>query len=168
MLSQVLTLVGVFIGALTSYLSTTMAERTRHRRTLETRWDERKIDTYIEYSSCVKEMIEAGKRSRQAEEGSEAHHNFLAAMEEAERKRAVLFEALALLASPAAVQAADVVNRAVWKHLDATRRHVTTPVVVGLIDLMNTFHEKARHDLGIPQNDALRHLQSRTLATDNL
>ncbi|MET8955943.1 hypothetical protein [Streptomyces sp. NPDC004533] len=55
MISQILTILGVLIGALTSYLSTSAAERARHRRTLATRWDERKLDTYIEYATCVKE-----------------------------------------------------------------------------------------------------------------
>ncbi|WP_314245124.1 hypothetical protein [Streptomyces sp. DSM 40907] len=44
MITQIVTLIGVLVGALTSFLATTMAERTRHQRSMATRWDERKLD----------------------------------------------------------------------------------------------------------------------------
>lgn len=53
--TQIFTLVGVLIGALTSYFAAAaVAERARFRRELATRWDERKLDTYIEYVTCVR------------------------------------------------------------------------------------------------------------------
>ncbi|RAG86441.1 hypothetical protein DN069_06400 [Streptacidiphilus pinicola] len=36
--------VGVLLGALTSFLATTMAERAKFRRAMATRWDERRLD----------------------------------------------------------------------------------------------------------------------------
>lgn len=62
MITQLVTLAGVLIGALTSFLATTVAERTRHRRAMATRWDERKLTTYIEYAACVKEISSTAKR----------------------------------------------------------------------------------------------------------
>lgn len=153
MLTQVVTLVGVLVGALTSYLATSSAERARHRRTLATRWDERKLNTYIEYASCVKEISSAAKRARQAAEGTDVHAEFLAVMEEAELKRSVLFETLVLLATPAAIEAAHAVNLVLWEEEIATRNRDDKSLNGDLIALMNAFHEQARIDLGISRTD---------------
>ena len=151
-ITQIVTLLGVLVGALTSYLSVTMAERARHRRTMATRWDERKLNTYIEYAACVKEVADASKRSRLAEEGSDAHEEFLAAMEEGELRRSALFEALVLLATPPAVEAAHAVNLALWEMLGLAREHEPPPVVGDLHARLNTYHERAREDLGISRD----------------
>ncbi|MBW5483608.1 hypothetical protein [Streptomyces bambusae] len=150
MISQIVTLVGVLIGALTSYLATATAERARHRRAMATRWDEKKLATYIEYASCVKEIADLSKRAWRAREGSESREEFLAAMEEAELRRSALFETLVLLASPAAIACAHEVNLAVWVGLEAARDHVTPPER-DFSALMNAYHEQARLDLGIPR-----------------
>ncbi|MFF8597784.1 hypothetical protein ACF065_02490 [Streptomyces sp. NPDC015232] len=149
MISQIVTLVGVLAGALTSYLVTSAAERTRHRRTMATRWDERKLQTYIEYAECVKEISSTAKRARQAEEGSEERQDFLARMEAAELRRSVLFETLVLLASTAAVEAAHQVNLALWREEVATRSGEPGDGEGGVIELMNRYHERAREDLGV-------------------
>ncbi|MGW4164644.1 hypothetical protein [Streptomyces sp. NPDC004788] len=152
MITQLVTLAGVLIGALTSYLATTMAERTRHRRAMATRWDERKLTTYIEYAGCVKEISSTAKRARQEAEGTDARQEYLALMEAAELRRSVLFETLVLLASPEAIEAANHVNLVVWRQVLApTRTPDGTPVEGDLIALMNRFHEQARIDLGIPR-----------------
>ncbi|MEU9475561.1 hypothetical protein [Streptomyces sp. NPDC048191] len=149
MISQIVTLVGVLVGALTSYLSVTLAERAKHRRTLATRWDQRKLDTYIEYAVCVKEVADAAKRAWQSEEGSELHREFVAAMEEGERRRSALFESLLLLADPRAVEAAHDVNVALWEILGKARAHAPSVTTPRLSDLLNRYHERAREDLGI-------------------
>ncbi|MGW1912724.1 hypothetical protein ACWCQS_18855 [Streptomyces sp. NPDC002076] len=149
MISQIVTLVGVLVGALTSYLSVTLAERAKHRRTMATRWDQRKLDTYIEYAVCVKEVADVAKRSWLAEEGSELHREFMATMEEGERRRSALFESLVLLADPKAVEAAHDVNVALWEILAKARAHEPSATVRRLSDLLNRYHERAREDLGI-------------------
>ncbi|WP_158692693.1 hypothetical protein [Streptomyces roseochromogenus] len=106
MISQIVTLVGVLVGALTSYLSVTVAERAKHRRSLATRWDERKLNAYVEYATCVKEVAAVAKHSRLVEEGSDAHKEFMAAMEDGERRRSARFETLVLLAALPAIEAA--------------------------------------------------------------
>lgn len=149
MISQIVTLVGVLVGALTSYLSVTMAERARHRRTMETRWDERKLDTYIEYVACVKEVADASKHARLTEEGSEAHKEFMTAMEEGELRRSALFEAVVMLADTPAVEAAHEVNVALWEMIGLAREHEPPPVVGDLHERLNIYHKRAREDLGI-------------------
>ncbi|MYS60442.1 MULTISPECIES: hypothetical protein [Streptomycetaceae] len=147
MFSQIVTLIGVVVGALTSYLATTAAERVRHRRKLETRWDKRKLSTYIEYVTLVKAAQGAAK---QAWENPEVRAEALARMEAAERKRSLAFEALVLLAHPRAVVAAHEVNRVLWQALEAARQPTEEPPPTDLlIEAMNLLHEETRRDLGV-------------------
>ncbi|MEU5977489.1 hypothetical protein [Streptomyces sp. NPDC047315] len=155
MFAQIVTLIGVVVGALTSFLAATMAERARHRQDMATRWDERKLNTYIEYASCVKEISSTAKRARLAPEGTDDRQEHLAAMEAAELRRSVLFETLVLLASQAAIEAAHQVNIALWQELKATRNNDVAPRHDGLVDLMNAYHEQARADLGVLRSTSL-------------
>ncbi|WP_416873608.1 hypothetical protein [Kitasatospora sp. SC0581] len=149
MITQIVTLVGVLLGALTSFVATGWAERAKHRRVLATRWDERKLDTYVQYATCVKEIAAVAKRAVDAEAGSTARAEFLATMEQAEIQRSALFETLVLLASPAAVEAAKAVNAALWETEIAARGHAGGPDGVVLIELLNAYHSQARLDLGV-------------------
>ncbi|MHB9756492.1 hypothetical protein ACYBSK_19115 [Streptomyces sp. BYX5S] len=150
MIAQIVTLIGVLVGALTSFLATTMAERTRYQRAMATRWDERKLDTYIEYAACVKEIASTAKRARLAAEGTDEQREFITAMEAAELRRSVLFETLVLLASSGAVAAAHEVNAVLWQELMAARAADSAPAQgQQLIEFMNRYHEQARADLGV-------------------
>lgn len=151
MISQIVTLVGVLIGALTSYLSTTVAERSRHRRMLETRWDERKLTMYVEYAAVVKEAARAAGKARKEQE-QELRQQALAEMEDAEQRRSLAFESMVLLAAPSAVEVAHEVNRLLWQSLRAAREPDSAPAPapgIRLVDALNALHERARRDLGI-------------------
>lgn len=148
-ITQIVTLVGVLLGALTSFVATGWAERTKHRRLMAARWDERKLDTYVQYATCVKEIDAVAKRARQAEAGSTARAEFLATMERAEIQRSALFETLVLLASPAAVEAAGAVNVVLWESEIAAREHTEVSNGAALIELLNAYHAQARLDLGV-------------------
>ncbi|MFJ7247042.1 hypothetical protein ACIQWA_20685 [Kitasatospora sp. NPDC098652] len=149
MITQIVTLVGVLLGALTSFVATGWAERTKHQRAMATRWDERKLDTYVQYATSVKEIDSVAKRARQAGEGTAERAEFLATMERAEIQRSALFETLVLLASPGAVEAAKAVNAALWEAEIAAREHAGEPNGVALIELLNAYHAQARLDLGV-------------------
>ncbi|MBM4795097.1 hypothetical protein HXP44_24320 [Streptomyces sioyaensis] len=159
MITQIVTLLGVLIGALTSYVSTTVAERTRHRRTMATRWDERKLNTYVEYLTCVKEAADSAKESLKARGNPDLQRALLATMNEAEKRRSVLFETLILLAEPSAVEAAKDVNQILWQALIAARESNCDRFfwVDDLMAALNAFHESARRDLGLfkPDLDAV-------------
>ena len=148
-ITQIVTLVGVLLGALTSFVATGSAERVKHRRLMAARWDERKLDAYVEYATCVKEIAAVSKRAVDAEAGSTARAEFLAAMEQAEIRRSALFETLVLLASPAAVEAAKAVNAALWESEIAAREPTGVPDGSVLIELLNAYHSQARLDLGV-------------------
>lgn len=66
-----LAVIGVLLGAVTSFFATSVAERATFRQTLATRWAERKLDTYIEYIACVKEAVRAARQALEAHEHDE-------------------------------------------------------------------------------------------------
>ncbi|NKI42350.1 hypothetical protein [Streptomyces physcomitrii] len=155
MASQIITLVGVLLGAVTSFFATSWAERAKFRQTLATRWDERKFNTYIEYISCVKEATRAAKRAIRAhEQGGDATEP-LSEMEAAEDRRSVLFEGLVLLGDDAASRAAVSVNERLWDLLNCAREPDGVSVNdrdglgPSIIDALNSLHKAARTDLAI-------------------
>ncbi|MFD8325040.1 hypothetical protein [Streptomyces lydicus] len=154
MLSQVIPLIGVLLGAATSFFATSLAERTKFRQTMATRWDERKLDTYIEYVSCVKEAIRAARQTVEARELGADGSESLSVMEAAEARRSILFEGLVLLGDDAASQAAMVVNERLWAVLRRVRDPAggsTTGRDLGssVVEALNVLHKAARSDLAI-------------------
>lgn len=107
MVTQIITLIGVLIGALASFLATAMAERAKFGREMAARWDERKLDAYIQYTSCIKEILRAARVVFVTWEAGEDRAPGLAAMDSAEAKRSVLFEGLVLLADEDAARVAS-------------------------------------------------------------
>jgi len=61
-LSQLLVLAGVIVGALASYLTTAAAERARWKRALDSRWDDRRVEAYASYAQTVKDLITISSR----------------------------------------------------------------------------------------------------------
>ncbi|MGW7042401.1 hypothetical protein ACWGDT_06720 [Streptomyces avermitilis] len=155
MASQIITLVGVLLGAVTSFFATSLAERVRFRQTMATRWDERKLDTYIEYVSCVKDANRAARQAVEAHERGEDGSEPLSAMEAAEARRSVLFEGLVLLGDDAASEAAMTVNERLWAILKCARNPSDSSAAdrqdlsTSLIEALNTLHKAARSDLAI-------------------
>ncbi|WP_329190490.1 hypothetical protein [Streptomyces sp. NBC_01428] len=152
MATQILTLIGVLIGALTSYLVTAAAERAKFRREMTTRWDERKLDTYIACVTCIKEIqrtaMDAGRARDQGLNDSEA----LQAMEAGETRRSILFETFVLLSNEKAATAAHAVNQRTWELLRAAREPASGIAElrpIPLVEALNVLHEAARSDLMI-------------------
>ena len=153
--TQIITLIGVLIGAAASYFATTSIERARYRRALETRWDERKLNAYVDYASAVKATnITATKAFMMRDQPKELAAS-IAEMEKAEANRSTLFEVLILLAEPVAVEAANVVNQKLWQILKVARDPALTNdvdrerLVIELMSALTDLHEQARLDLGI-------------------
>lgn len=155
MASQIITLVGVLLGAVTSFFATTLAERAKFRQAMATRWDERTLDSYVEYVSCVKETARFAGRVLDVRERGEDPSEALLEMEAAEARRSVLFEGFVLLAENTASQAASTVNERLWDLLRCARRPQDTPdtdrelLGPALIDALNDLHKAARTDLAI-------------------
>ncbi|MFG3254418.1 hypothetical protein [Streptomyces sp. NPDC048172] len=155
MTSQIIAWVGVLLGAVTSFFATSMVERAKFRQTLATRWDDRKLDAYIEYSACVKDANRAAKQLLDAHERGADTTEPLAAMEAAEARRSIAFEGLVLLTDQASTEAAAHVNERLWALLKCasapadfspTDRQAASPAV---IHALNKLHDTARADLAI-------------------
>jgi hypothetical protein len=155
MTSQIITLVGVLAGAFLSFAATHWVERTKFRQTLATRWDERKLDAYIQYISCVKEEVRTARQAVEASERGDDNTEALAEMEAAEARRSVLFEGLILLSDDAAADAARAVNERTWDLLKWARRPGPEPSARQrelshlVIEALNVLHLAARRDLAM-------------------
>ncbi|MGW7349914.1 hypothetical protein [Streptomyces sp. NPDC054784] len=153
MASQIITLIGVLLGAITSFLATTFVERARFRQALVTRWDERKLSMYIEYASCVKDAVRTAKQALEAHDRGRDNAESLANMEAAESRRSVSFEGLVLLADEATAEAAKQVNERLWRLLRCAREPADFSASdrrergQAIIDALNQLHEAARSDL---------------------
>lgn len=159
MATQIFTLVGVLIGALTSYFATTVAERAKFRREMATRWDERKLDTYIEYLTCVKQIQRAAMAPGGAREQGVDASEALAAMEESENRRSILFETFVLLSNEKAATAAHTVNQRTWELLRMARTPSSGTAElrpIPLVEALNVLHEAARSDLTISSAVSVR------------
>ncbi|MEU8852268.1 hypothetical protein AB0C70_40000 [Streptomyces sp. NPDC048564] len=155
MATQVITLVGVLLGAMTSFFAASLAERAKFRQTLATRWDERKLDTYIEYIASVKETNRAARQTLEAHELGEDITTLLGEMEAAEARRSILFEGLMLLGDEEATETADVVNERLWALLRCARDPAGTSAGVrrelslSIIEALCDLQKAARSDLAI-------------------
>lgn len=110
--NQLLTLTGVVVGGVMSFLATSLAERARWRRGQEVRWDERRLAAYVDYATAVKETVTiasrlAGSRGMtSSQEPLVMDDAGLAQMSAAEARRTALRETVRLLADEATALAA--------------------------------------------------------------
>lgn len=163
MITQLITLLAVLLGAAASYLAASTTERARYRRDQDQRWNERKLDACVTYLSDIKQMRAIARRivgdtgldpnlpiALTKDEG-------LPLLAEAEARRSVSAELVLLLGSEEVINALRTLNGAVWK-LEWYAR--------GLIDngdtdtwrqasgeyavAINRFQECVRRDVGVP------------------
>ena len=123
MLNQLLILAGVIIGALASYFTTAATESARWKRTLDSRWDDRRVEAYASYAQAVKEITRLAARFA-ADRGIAVHSEPLSPtqenlekLESASSNRATAWETVLLLGHRDAVIAARSWHESVW-HLD--------------------------------------------------
>ncbi|MEU4341709.1 hypothetical protein AB0H00_10615 [Nocardia sp. NPDC023852] len=122
---QLLTLVGVVLGAGATFTATTFTERAKWRRSHDTRWDDKRLTAYIEYASALKSYVQVAYRlaaARGYATNSEPIDLDVGgrALAEASTERTVKWEVVLLLGSPAAVSAARRWHEAAWKFSSAT------------------------------------------------
>jgi hypothetical protein len=117
---QFITLLGVLIGALVTFVGSTWAERLKWRRAIETRWDEKRFTAYADYAVSVKRYVTALRRVGAGMKFDSAAHPLdrasgLPEIDNAEVERAAAFEQVLLLGDQAAVDAARAWHRAAWE-----------------------------------------------------
>lgn len=157
--TQLVTIVGVLVGALSTYVASYLVERGKDRRGLALRWDERKLDTYVSYVAHVRDVIYAAVLLFEAREGlrtiNKTIDQLTLGLMDAERSRALLFEQLVLLGGAEVVEAGHELNRAVlaidWRARELTDQDLAgwRSLHVRAFQLINEFHNVARADLGV-------------------
>jgi hypothetical protein len=161
MASQLLVLAGVIIGALASYLTTAAVERARWNRTLDSRWDDRRIEAYAAYAQAVKDIIRISTRlaagrgysvSDTSLPPTEENFDLLAA---ADTARGAAWEKVLLLGHPDTVIAARNWHESVWRlewyareELSGEREDWET-ARSAVNDARSKFYESARRDLQV-------------------
>ncbi|MFJ6212216.1 hypothetical protein ACIQGZ_02600 [Streptomyces sp. NPDC092296] len=157
--SQLVTIAAVVLGAVTTYVTNHLMERTKHRQTLLMRWDEKKLDAYAEYVGRVRRCIYAAVLLFEVREGirtiERSEHELVLELAEAEGRRALAFERVMMLAGDQVIEAAHAVNKAAlaidWRARGAVEgslegwRALHTDVFAAI----NRFHQQARADLGV-------------------
>jgi hypothetical protein len=100
---QIFTLIGVTLGALLSYFARSLGDRSRFRHDHANRWEERKLDAYIQFANDVKDLALlsrriAGARGLQSDEPSLDLDKGLPLLDEAENRRELSTERVYMLA----------------------------------------------------------------------
>lgn len=168
--AQLLTLVAVVVGAITSFVTTSLNERRRFRREQATHWANQKLDAYLDYLNAVKQMNRLSRRIAAVRGiGNRApaleSPDALSLLAEAEGRRANASEKVALLGDAATVAAVRELNREVWR-LEWIARGLLHPDQAAweasnqsLIRKLNILHERIRTELGIPGAFLERHVE---------
>jgi hypothetical protein len=117
---QLLTLLGVAVGAAASYLAGAATERTRWRREQSSRWDEKRAQAYSEYGYAVKNVYVqclriANSRLQNSAGDPAGHAEALAQLGALTDERTAKWETVLLLGSPQAITAARIWHRRVWQ-----------------------------------------------------
>ncbi|MFH8410152.1 hypothetical protein ACH4FX_36055 [Streptomyces sp. NPDC018019] len=127
LIGQLLPLVGVVLGAGTSFLVGAMNERRRWKREQAVRWDEARLNAYVEFAHIVKKLSRAYHRiaaTRGLVTGIpplELTAEVSAELSNDDDRRSVLVENLWLLGDPRTNAAARSMTEAVWR-LEAMAR----------------------------------------------
>ena len=168
MASQIITLSAVLLGAFMSYLATTLAERSRHRKALALEWRQRKLESYRQYLVDAKQVRMIAQRiaagvglDDQAEPLTRP--DGVPLLVEADRTRGVSFEMVTLLGNAHTVLAGRELNRAIWRLEWFARGRLRDDDTSGWHAAMRRYHQaihtfnaSVRHDLGVPGEYAVR------------
>ncbi|MFD8779387.1 hypothetical protein [Streptomyces sp. NPDC059916] len=161
LLGQILPLVGVALGAVTSFLASSLNDRARWRREQSVRWDERRLDAYGEYVHAVKELagsyqrIAAGRGLVIGPAPLELTAEVLAELGAAESRRSALGETCELLGDTDTNTASKTLNHCLWR-LEHLARGVPTQseqsweqAYLEFRDAQRKYLEYARVSLGV-------------------
>ncbi|GGM06691.1 hypothetical protein [Micromonospora yangpuensis] len=162
-LAQLPALLGVLVGTLGTILATSLADRGRWRRGQRVRWDERRLEAYVELSRAVKEIHAVSMRMLVAARPDRSGHAIereegLARLAEADVRNTLAWENVLLLGDAATVEAGRGWREAVWRiermahDPNGQDDHGTRLVdLKGRADrARDAFYQAARTGLGVP------------------
>jgi hypothetical protein len=156
------TLASVAVGALISTAAAVALDRVRYRHELHVRWDIKKAEALTTYLDAVATMgrsaghaaAHQGWDPRAATPGT--LEGAIAAIEAAEARRAIAFEAVVLLANHRTIRSGHELNMALWslEWLADGRRKGSQQVWLDdrerFQKALHTFHTAMRADLKVP------------------
>jgi hypothetical protein len=159
--SQILPLAGVAIGATTSFLVTSLNERTKWRREQSIRWDGQRLKAYAEYAHAVKDLAYQYRRIAVARGLTAGPHpleptpEILDELGAAEVRRSALAEALGLLGDAETITASRRMNQCLW-NLESLAREMPAEGAENwdqeyerYRDVRQEYIEHARRSLGV-------------------
>ena len=117
---QLITLLGVTIGALASFVTTRLVDRSRWQREEALRWDTKRLESYGEFASALREFITIGYRiaAGLGLPGSAQPLDIatgLPALATAEGEVSVKWEQVLMLGAPAVITAAHEWRDEAWR-----------------------------------------------------
>lgn len=156
---QVITIVGVLLGAGATFAGAALTERSKWKRAQGSRWDDRRLVAYSEFANALKRFSEVSMRMAagrgfpnagqpiSVEDGAQL-------LAEAASDTTLKWEMVLLLGSAEAVAAGRLWNKAVWElSLVALGREMGHEDYVLAFEAAgykrNDFYECARRDLGV-------------------
>ena len=153
-------LIGVGVGTIATYATTSLAERSRWRRQQAARWDDARMRAYVEYGDAVKKVvylssrIAAGRGFPHSVDKLEPKEEAMEALEEADGARARAWESVLLLGEPQTIAAARAWHEAAWRLMWFARGRLTAadqwePSIRGTDLARDRFYDCARRDLGV-------------------
>lgn len=160
---QLLTLLGVTVGALASFVSTRFLERARWQRDEAARWDARRLDCYGEFASAIKRLITTAQRlaaglGLPSTDQALDPGTGLAALAAAGEELSIKWEQILMLGSPDTIAAARDWRHAAW-HLEWFARGLRidpaeyTTTVEDSGKARRDFYTAVRADLGITSGE---------------
>ncbi|GGV04357.1 hypothetical protein GCM10010495_15110 [Kitasatospora herbaricolor] len=158
-ITQLVTIAAVVFGGLTTWATNQLMERSRRKDQRRVRWDEKKLDAYVEYvgsvRACIYAAVLAYEVTHDLRSMPRTEHELLMDLTEAEGRRALAFERLMMLAEDRVIDAAHEVN-ATALAIDWRARRLVVGTLeewralhAGIFRAINAFHELARADLGV-------------------
>jgi hypothetical protein len=155
--AQLPALVGVVVGAASSYLATSATERARWKRQTRVRWDEQRAIVYTEYGHAVIRCVALARRVASGRGVGHYPHPLTlddgrTELSAAEAEREVRWESVLLLGSAEAILAARLWHRTVWTLRRAALGELDTDWSSTLAEAghrRRAFYEAARRDLGV-------------------
>lgn len=157
---QLPALLGVVIGAIATFLTTSLGDRARWQRERRSRWDESRMRAYTEYSNAVKAAhllalrIACGRGYPHTVDPVAPDEAVLQALGVAEAERARVWEGVLLLGDPQTVAAARSWHESVWQVEAYAQGRLSAPeawesAVTQAERARDRYYDCARRDLGV-------------------
>lgn len=160
---QLITLLGVALGALASFVSTRLVDRSRWQREERLRWDTKRLECYSEFSAAIMRYINIGHRMAAglglptAVEPLDADTG-ITTLADAEADLSLYWAQLLILGSPDVIKAAQEWRSQAWRRESFARGYCKKPAEFAATGQRSRrarshFYAAVRADLGVLTGD---------------